>query len=326
MLTNALQRLSNLSSPAAALRSRSNVAQVSAPPSEMPIKDRLQVQTLAGHVPGLAASISFASAPALDNSLQQLNSSSDERTAKAAQANFRVAIRSLDAPALQALLQEVQGEIADTSDFRTQRFLDAITVDVRMALWEKGVKLPSQPVQMPAIPGDRPESIVAGSLRQLREHPSEANFRESRAGFRVAIRQLSPEQLNQTRALIHSATSTSSDYRTQLLLDAMNSAITEEQITRGLKTPAPSLKMPPVLSTHPQAFVQGALDLLHKGADEAQFRTALASVRVSSRELSAENRQVLQQLLGAEMKNSKHDYRTQVFLDQALREIALAVS
>jgi hypothetical protein len=325
MLTTALQRLSHLSSPVA-LRNRTNATQVSAPSSEMPIKDRLQVQTLAGHVPGLAASISFASTPALDHSLQQLQNAPDERTAKSAQANFRVAIRSLDVPALQALLKDVQGEIADTTDFRTQRFLDKITVDVRMALWEKGAKLPEQPIQMPAVPGNTPHGIVAGTLKQLQQNPSEANFREARAGFRVALRQLSPEQLNQTRALIHSATSTSSDYRTQLLLDAMNSAITEEQITRGLKTPAPALKMPPVLSTHPQAFVQGALELLHKGADEAQFRTALASVRVSSRELSPESRQVLQQLLVAETKNSKHDYRTQVFLDQALREIALAVS
>lgn len=325
MLTTALQRLSNLSAPTA-LRSRPNATQVSSSVSEMPIKDRLQVQTLAGHVPGLAASISFASTPALDHSLQQLKNAPDERTAKAAQANFRVAIRSLDLPALQALLQDVQGEISNTSDFRTQRFLDSITVDVRMALWEKGAKSPEQPVQMPAVPGNTPEGIVAGSLKQLQQHLSEANFRESRAGFRVAIRQLSPEQLNQTRSLLHSATSTSSDYRTQLLLDAMNSAITEEQITRGLKTPAPALKMPPVLSTHPQAFVQGALDLLHKGADEAQFRTALASVRVSSRELSADSRQVLQNLFLAEMKNLNHDYRTQVFLDQALREMALAVS
>lgn len=325
MLTTALQRLSNLSAPVA-LRSRVNVTQVSAPQSELPIKDRLQVQTLAGHVPGLAASISFASAPALDNSLQQLRSGADERTVKAAHANFRVAIRSLDVPALQALLQDVQNEVSDSSDFRTQRFLDQVTVDVRMALWEKGAKQPTQPVPMPAVPGNTPDGIVAGSLKQLQQHLSEANFRESRAGFRVAIRQLSPEQLNQTRSLIHSATSTSSDYRTQLLLDAMNGAITEEQITRGLKTPAPALKMPPVLSTHPQAFVQGALDLLHKGADEAQFRTALSSIRVSSRELSPENRQVLQQLFVAEMKNPKHDYRTQVFLDQALREIALAVS
>lgn len=326
MLTAAFQRLSNLSSPVAP-RIRSNVTQASAPQSaELPIKDRLHVQTLAGHVPGLAASIRFVSTPALDSSLQQLKNAPDERTAKAAHANFRVAIRSLDVPALQALLQDVQNEVSDSSDFRTQRFLDSITVDVRMALWEKGAKLPEQPVHMPAVPGNTPEGIVAGSLKQLQQHLSEANFRESRAGFRVAIRQLSPEQLNQTQSLIHSATSTSSDYRTQLLLDAMNSAITEEQMSRGLKTPAPALKMPPVLSTHPQAFVQGALDILHKGADEAQFRTALASVRVSSRELSPESRQVLQQLFVAEMKNPKHDYRTQVFLEQALREMALAVS
>ncbi len=325
-MLSALRQLSNLTTPSAAVRTPAQVTQVSAPQSELPIKDRLHVQTALGHVPGLATTVRFAAAPALDNSLSQLQQAPDERTAKAAQANFRVAIRSLDLPALQALMSDVQDEIAASGDFRTQRFLDKVAVDVRMAIWEKGGKLPEQPLQKPALPGSSPEGIVAGSLKHLQQHLSEANFRDARAGFRVAIRQLTPEQLNQTRSLIHSAMSTSSDYRTQLFLDALNSSITEEQITRGLKAPAPAVKMPPALSTHPQSFVQGVLDLLHKGQDEAQFKTALASVRVTSRQLSAENRQVLQQLLLAETRNTRHDYRTQIFLDQAAREVALAAA
>lgn len=322
MLT-ALKRLSNLAVPTAPVQSRT-VTQVSVPQSELPIKDRLQVQSAAGRVPGFSTAIQFAAAPALDHGLAQLAQGNDERTAKAAQSSFRVAIRNLDRTALQGLLNDIQDEMAHNTDFRTQRFLDRITVDVRMAIWEKGGSLPQQPIQKPAVPGNTPDGIVAGSLKQLQTQLSEANFRQSLSGFRVALRQLNPEQLNQTRSLIHSATSTSSDYRTQLFLDAMNNAITEEQITRGLKAPQPDLKMPPVLSSHPQSFLQGAIDLLQKSPDEAQFRTVLAAVRVSARQLSAENRMALQQLFVQEMQNTRHDYRTQIFLDQAVREIAIA--
>ncbi len=286
-------------------------------PTQLAPQDQLQRSHAAGKIP---ASIGlFASAPVLQDSLKKLNASPREADMRAAQAHFRVQIRNLDLTALQALALDLNLEISQTSNFRTQRFMHAIQSDLQMEIFSKGGQTQSPAPGMPPVPGNTPQTIINGTLNQLNSHQSESNFKTAQAGFRVALRQLSPEQLLETRANLQAAIVQNSDYRTQLLLDGLSQDILMEQITRGLPTDSPAVKMPPALGNNPQAIAQNALALLQANPSEAQFKTALAAVRVARRQLNPAQQAELSQRFTTQM-NQTSDYRSQVFLDQAARQ------
>jgi len=288
--------------------------------AELRPQDQVSQVAPRGQIPATSLNLFAAPSAELQAALAKITANPSQASVREAQAGFRVAIRKLDLPALQALQQSLQAEIRSNGDFRAQRLLDELRIDVHMEIFSKGGKSDIPAPSMPPLPGNSPESIVSGSLKQLHSHLSEANFKTSQAGFRVAIRSLSPEQLLQTRGLVQAAIQTSSDYRSQLLLHGLLGDIAMEQATRGIKPEHPELKMPPALGSAPAEIAVNGLKLLHANPSEANFRTAVAAVRVASRSLDAEGKAALKAELQAAMGLTQ-DYRTQVFLDTVAREL-----
>lgn len=287
--------------------------------SELRPQDQVQQLHAKGQIPA-SLNLFAAAAPELQQVLARLKASPTQGTVREAQAGFRVAIRQLDLKALAALQQSLQREIQTNGDFRSQRLLDQLRTDVNIEIFSKGGKPDLAQPTMPPLPGQTPESIVSGTLKQLYSHLSEANFKTAQAGFRVAIRALSPEQLLQTRQLVQAAIQTSTDYRSQLLLQGLLTDIATEQVGRGLEPQYPEAKMPPAVGTRPAEIAVNGLKLLHSSASEANFKTALAAVRVASRQLDAQGLAALKAELQSAMALTS-DYRTQVYLDTLVREM-----
>lgn len=287
--------------------------------TELRPQDSIQKSALFGNIP---ASMNFfvARATDLQDALARLSAGSSQQNFRDAQAGFRVAIRKLDLPALEALRSDIKAEIANNGDFRTQRLLDGIYHDVNMQIFEVGGKPEHPALKMPPLPGNTPETVVSGTLKQLSSHMSEANFKTALAGFRVALRSLSPEQLLQTRGLVSAAGQTQTDYRAQLMLEQMRFSLIDELFDRGIKTEAPELKMPPALGATPAQIASNAVALLNSSASQANFKTALAAARVAIRGLDADQKTALKSELQSAMKQT-NDYRTQIYLDQVYREI-----
>lgn len=290
-----------------------------APLSELRPQDQVQQLHAKGQIPA-SLNLFAAAAPELQQVLARLKASPTQATVREAQAGFRVAIRQLDLNALAALQQSLQREIQTNGDFRSQRLLDQLRTDVNMEIFSKGGKPDLAQPTMPPQPGQTPESIVSGTLKQLHSHLSEANFKTAQAGFRVAIHALNPQQLLQTRDLVQAAIQTSSDYRSQLLLQGLLTDIATEQVGRGLEPQYPEVKMPPAVGTRPAEIAVNGLKLLHSSASEANFKTALAAVRVASRQLDAQGLAALKAELQSAMALTG-DYRTQVYLDTLVREM-----
>lgn len=287
--------------------------------TELSPADSVQRTTAVGAIP---ATLSFFAYPAasLDKALAQLVSSPTEESYRKAQAGFRIALRGLDLKALQELQPALDAQIKAQSEYRNQKFLADIQVDLYMEIHAKGGKPNMPALTMPPSPGNGPDGVFAGSLRQLALSPSEANYRTARAGFRVALRSLSVEDLNKTRALAQAAISTSSDYRTQVFLDDMLEDIVMEQFERGMNPAAPALVKPPALGKSPAEIAANGLKLLNSNASEATYRTAIAAVRVAARDLDKAQQAALKAELTKAM-GSTSDYRTQIFLDQVAREL-----
>lgn len=296
-------------------------APVAAPaaPAQLAPVDRVQRSAAVGQIPA-SLNLFAASSPELSQALSKLASSPTEANSRDAHARFRVAIRKLDLSALSALQDSLKAEIAGNSSYRAQKLLDELRVDVAMEIFTKGGKPETPALTMPPVPGNTPESVVSGSLKQLNSHLSEANFKTAQAGFRVALRSLSPEQLLQTRSLVHAAIQTQSGYRDQLFLDKLLADIAMEQASRGIKPEYPALTMPPALGKTPAEIASNGLKLLQAAPSESQFKTALAAARVASRDLSADDKAALKQQLQALMQQTS-DYRTQVYLDKVSREL-----
>lgn len=321
MLT-AIQRTQGLVAPQLSATSAPIQTPAQAPVSELRPSDSVQRSAAVGSIPATMNLFAASSAPAVDNALKQLAASPTAEAARKAQASFRVAIRSLDLKSLQALQPAIDAEVKNSADYRTQKLLADIQVDLYMEIHAKGGK-PNQPaLTMPALPGNAPDSIVHGSLKKLSVHMSEANYREARAGFRVALRDLKPADLAKTEALVRAAISTSSDYRTQAFLDDMLKDIAVEHINRGLNYPAPALNMPPALGKAPAEIAANAVKLLNSSSSEANFRTSVAAVRVAARDLDKSQLTALKAELNKAMQ-STGDYRTQVYLDKVSREISV---
>ncbi|MBF2052950.1 MAG: hypothetical protein IGS03_05715 [Candidatus Sericytochromatia bacterium] len=287
--------------------------------SELRPQDQVQALHAKGQIPA-SLNLFVAAASELQQVLAQLKASPTQATVREAQAGFRVAIRKLDLSALAALQQSLQREIQTNGDFRSQRLLDQLRTDVNMEIFSKGGKPDLAQPGMPPLPGKTPEAIVSGTLKQLHSHLSEANFKTAQAGFRVAIRALSPAQLLQTRDLVQAAIQTSGDYRSQLLLHGLLTDIASEQIVRGLKPQQPALSMPTAVGTQPAEIAVHGLKLLHSHASEANFKTAVAAVRVASRQLDAAGIAALKAELQSAMALTS-DYRTQLYLDTLAREM-----
>lgn len=313
--TRALQNTQILPQAAAPLAA-------AAPITELRPADRVQRTAAVGSIPAALPLFSAATSPTLDKAVGQLASSPTEANARAAQAGFRVAIRSLDLNALNSLQCALDCQIKAAGDYRTQKFLSEIQVDLFMEIHAKGGKPNIPPLTMPPIPGKTPETILHGSLQQLNSGTSEANFKTARAGFRVALRSLSAEDLLKTKALVGSAVQTGGDYRTQTFLDNLLQDVLMEQLERGQNPPAPAPTMPPALGKAPAEIAANALNLLNSSSSQANFRTSLAAVRVAARDLSKEQAAALKAELTKAM-SATSDYRIQVFLDTAARELMI---
>ena len=149
---------------------------------------------------------------------------------------------------------------------------------------------------------------------------SESKYRDARAGFRVALRSLSNEDLLKTKQLVSLAVQTGSDYRQQMFLDDLLEDVLTEQITRNIQTDVPALAMPPALVGTPADIARQALTLLNSNQSEANFRTAVAALRVASRNLPPASVPALKAELVKAMSQTT-DYRTQVYLDLVAREL-----
>ncbi|MGV3527051.1 MAG: hypothetical protein ACO1RX_22740 [Candidatus Sericytochromatia bacterium] len=318
-MISALQRLQSPSLVAPSAPAAPASASRTAVITELRPQDQLQRTAAVGQIPA-TLSLFAAGGAELSNALKQIQTSPTEASVRSAQAGFRVALRPLDLASLQALQAELQQKIASSGDFRTQRLLDALRVDLLLEIASKGGPDGTQAPQMPPLPGKTPESIVQGSLKQLHSHASEENYRTARAGFRVALRSLSAEQLLQTRQLAQLAAQTTGDYRSQLLIDEMLSSIAMEQIGRGIQPEPAAIVAPPALGQQPATIAANAVALLQSSATQSQFRTAVAAVRVAARSLDQGQVNALKAALVQAMQQTG-DYRTQRFLDQVSREL-----
>ena len=272
-----------------------------------------------GSIPaGMAFGI--AQATELQDALARLNADPTQANFRKTQANFRVAIRKLDVNVLQQLQKDIQAEISHNANFREQRLLAEISHDVNMEIFTKGGQPTRPALEMPPLPGSTPESIVSGSLKKLASHMSQANFKEALAGFRVALRQLQPADLDKTAQLVSAATQTTQDYRSQLFLEELRHSLISEKINRGLKVERPALTMPPALGSSPSEIASNAVKLLNSNPSEQNFKTAIAAVRVAQRGLDEAGKKALRAAFEAAMQGN-HSDRTQVFLDTAARSI-----
>ncbi|PIQ23403.1 hypothetical protein COW36_15810 [bacterium (Candidatus Blackallbacteria) CG17_big_fil_post_rev_8_21_14_2_50_48_46] len=295
-------------------------APIAQPAQTLPIKDSLQISPLRGAIP---ASMSlFAASSPIDRALQKLNSHPSEANFKDTQAAFRVTLRSLSVSELEALVAQLEDQINQTRDYRSQVFLDRALVDTRMEIYTKGGKPNFPEPTMPPLPGNEPQSIVQNSLKQLDCHPSEANFRTSQAGFRVAIRDLSLDQLKATEALVAQAMDGSSSYRTQKLLSGLMLDVKLEIARKGGQPGFPEPTMPPVPGNEPQSIVANTLKQLNSSPTEANYRTAEAGFRVALRSLNATQLKDTEKLVQAAIQNNS-DYRAQKLLDALLLDLKL---
>ncbi len=290
--------------------------------NELRPQDLVQRSAAVGSIPATLSLFASSSSPTLDNALKLLSSSPTQETARKAQASFRVSIRSQDLQSLQALQPALDALVKQSGDYRTQKLLADLNIDLAMEIHAKGGKPNLATPAMPALPGNSPDSIVHGSLKKLSSHMSEANYREARAGFRVALRDLNPADLAKTESLIRAAIASSSDFRTQVFLDDMLKDIAVEHINRGLEYPAPALTMPPALGKSPAEISSNAVKLLNSSSSEANFRTAVAAVRVAARDLDKNQLAALRAELTQAMKQTS-DYRTQLYLDKVSRELSV---
>ena len=287
--------------------------------AELSPADSLQRTAAVGSIPATLPLFS-ASAPVLEKSLIKLGSSPTEETARQAQAGFRVGIRELDLNALNQVQTILDAQFKSSNDYRTQRFLAEVQVDLFMEIHAKGGKPNIPALTMPPVPGKTPEAILHGSLKQLNCCPTEANYQTARAGFRVALRSLSTDDLAKTRQLVQAATQTSGDYRTQRFLDNLLEDVMMEQFAHGVKPDPQSLQMPPALGKAPAEIAVNAVKLLNCCPTEVNFRTSVAAVRVAARSLDKAQLAALKAEF-TKLMAANPDYRNQVFLDTVAREI-----
>lgn len=291
-------------------------------PSQLPAGpvDQMQRTAAVGAIPASIGLFATGSAATLDAALAKLVSCPTEENSRAAQAGFRVGIRAYDLQELTSLQSAISSHIKAGGDYRMQKFLAEIQVDVFMEIHAKGGKPNLPPLTTPPSPGSTPQAIVGGSLKQLDSCTSEANFKLARGGFRIALRDLSSEDLNRTKALVDAAIQTTGDYRHQVFLDNLLEDVLMEQASRGLNPAIPQPAMPPALGKAPAEIAANALKLLAAGSSQAQFRTAVAAVRVAARDLDKAQTAALKAELVKAMASTS-DYRTQVFLDKVSREM-----
>ncbi|MGE3724303.1 MAG: hypothetical protein AB7I41_02035 [Candidatus Sericytochromatia bacterium] len=291
------------------------------PMRTLPVFDSMEIDSVrTGQIP--AALNFFPSGTQVDAVLSKLASNPSQDNFKAALAQYRVAIRQLSLPNLEAAAAQLQGLINQSGDYRTQVFLDQALVETRIEIQNKGGKPGFAEPTMPPIPGAEPKSIVENSLKQLNSHASEANFRTSQAGFRVAIRSLSLEQLKATEGLIAQAIAQTSDHRSQKLLDSLMLDAKLEIARKGGQPGFPEPTMPPIPGTEPKSIVENSLKQLNSHASEANFRTSQAGFRVAIRSLSLEQLKATDKLVREAIKSTP-DYRSQKLLDALLVDLLM---
>jgi hypothetical protein len=284
-------------------------------------QDQLSVQRLQGAIPAQLGL--FASFPQVDQALAQLKANPSEAHFKASQAQYRVSLRGLSIVQLESVVRQLEQEINRNSDYRTQVFLDQAIVDTRMEIFYKGGKPNFPQPGMPPLPGNEPGSIVENTLKQLKQHGSEANFRTAQAGFRVAIRDLNVEQLQQSIALLNRQVESEGDYRTQKLLNGLLLDARLEIARKGGKPDFAEPAMPPSVGREPSEIVNNALKLLQNKPSEANFQLASASFRVALRSLNPAQLKDTEKYVMAAIGGTS-DYRTQKFLDGLLVDLKLA--
>jgi hypothetical protein len=291
------------------------------PMRTMPVFDSMEIDSVrTGQIP--ATLNFFPTGTQVDAVLSKLASNPSQDNFKAALAQYRVAIRQLSLPNLEAAAAQVKELINQNSDYRTQVFLDQALVETRMEIHQKGGKPGFAEPTMPPIPGSEPKSIVDNTLKQLNSHASEANFRTSQAGFRVAIRNLSLEQLNTTVGLVSQAIAQNGDHRSQKLLDSLMLDAKLEIARKGGKPGFAEPTMPPSPGTEPKSIVDNTLKQLNSHASEANFRTSQAGFRVAIRSLSLEQLKATDKMV-RDAINATPDYRSQKLLDALLVDLLM---
>jgi hypothetical protein len=294
------------------------------PMRTMPVFDSIEVDSVrTGSIP---ASLNFfANTSPIDSALGKLASNPSQDNFKEAQAQFRVAIRKLSLGDLQATVSQLQNLIDQNKDYRTQVFLDQALVDARMEIHYQGGQPGFPEPSMPPIPGNAPQSIVDNTLKQLHSHVSESNFRTAQAGFRVAIRELSVDQLKSTVALVNQAMGNTSDYRTHKLLDSLLLDAKLEIARKGGQPGFSEPTMPPIPGNEPQSIVSNTLKQLLSNPSEANFRTSEAGFRVAIRSLDLTQLKATDKLVREAITNTS-DFRTQKLLDGLLVDLRMEAS
>lgn len=286
-------------------------------------QDQLHLHSVRGLIPteiGLFSS----PAPQLNQALHTLHSHASEANFRAAQAQYRVSLRTLSVRELESLVQQLETEMKRHLDYRIQVFLDQALVDTRMEIFYKGgqANFP-QPVMPPAL-GQDPHHIVNKTLQLLHSNPTEANYRTAQAAFRVAIRTLSLQELETTAKFLQQSMNQLSDYRSQKLLDSLELDLKLEIARKGGQPVLETPSQPPLPGQDPHSIVENTLKLLHSSPTEATFKTSEAGFRVALRRLTLAQLQQTEQLILAAIE-TETDYRTQKLLDALLTDLKLEV-
>lgn len=288
-------------------------------PVQLAPQDSFQLQAPKGQLP---ISIGLFSQTAIDHALQDLNAAPTEAQFRQAQANFRVAIRGLTDGDLALTEKSLAQFMGSTADYRTQIFLDKLGSDIQFEKLDRQLKdagLQGQPLE-----SKDPQAMVKAVLSQLKSSPTEANFRQSLANFRVSIRSLEPADLNATMSALKQAMGNTSDYRTQVFLGKAWSEAQVELAWKDKSYKIPMPQMPPTLEGKTGGDIaNSALKLLSSSPTEAHFKTSRAAFRVALRSLDATGLNQAEAQVKTVMGQTQ-DYRTQVFLDHMLTDIAMA--
>jgi len=215
--------------------------------------------------------------------------------------------------------KQLAKEMGQTSDYRTQIFLDKLSFDIKMERLDRN--LSQAQVGEQRLKSNSPDGMVKETLSLLLSNPTEANFRQARANFRVSTRDLDTQGLKQAMNILLAATGETSDYRTQVFLAT---ALMDTRIELAWKDPSyvhPQPTMPePLAGSTGADITRSALGRLASQPTQANFKGSQAAFRVAIRGLD------LSQLNDAEkaikvVMGQTSDYRTQVFLDNILGDI-----
>lgn len=156
---------------------------------------------------------------------------------------------------------------------------------------------------------------VKAALAKLHSSPTQENFRNSQASFRVALRSLDKAHLLQAQHAVTAEMQKTSDYRTQVFLDEILVDVKMEIFWRDRDNKS-------FQHDYGVHKVEDALAALQSSPTQENFRKAQAGFRVAIRSLSSADLDQAEIAVKAHMQKTD-DYRTQVFLDKLLTDVKM---